>query len=48
LAEREKLNKPAAAYTGRVISLSKEAQALTTYEAFPLEQERQRLLDSIK
>jgi hypothetical protein len=47
-AQRASLNKPATRPTGRITSLASQAQALTTYEAFPLEQEKQRLLDAAK
>jgi hypothetical protein len=46
-AQRNKLKKPAAGNTGKVISLNKQAIALTTYESFPLEAEKQRLLDGL-
>ncbi len=45
-AERAQLKKPATGNTGKVISMSKQALGLTTYEAFPLEQERRRLMEA--
>lgn len=47
-AMRDKLRKPAVGNTGKVIALNKQAVALSTYETFPLEEERQRLLDLTK
>lgn len=44
-AQRAKLRKPAIGNTGKVISMNKQAVALSTYETFPLEAEKQRLLD---
>lgn len=46
-SERLKLSKPASGTTGKVLSMAKEAVALSTYEVFPLEAERQRLLDEL-
>jgi hypothetical protein len=46
--ERGKLAKPATGNSGKVISLNKQAVALSTYETFPLEAEKQRLLDQLK
>lgn len=46
-SERAKLKKPATGNTGKVIALNKQAIALTTYEVFPLEAEKQRLLDEL-
>jgi hypothetical protein len=46
-SERAKLQKPASGNTGQVIALNKQAVALTSYEAFPLEAEKQRLLDEL-
>jgi hypothetical protein len=43
--EREKLKKPVVGNTGKVIALNKQAIALSTYESFPLEAEKQRILD---
>jgi hypothetical protein len=34
--------------TGKVIALNKQAVALSTYETFPLEAEKQRLLDHLE
>lgn len=47
-AEKAQLKKPATGNTGKVIAMSKQAEALTTYEEFPLEQEKQRILDGLK
>jgi hypothetical protein len=46
--ERGKLAKPATGNSGKVIALNKQAVALSTYEMFPLEAEKQRILDSLK
>lgn len=40
--------KPSSGSTGKVNALSVTATALKTYEPFPIERERQRLLDSLK
>jgi hypothetical protein len=45
--ERAKLGKPATGNTGKVIALNAQAVALSTYENFPLEAEKQRLLDLV-
>ena len=42
---RNKLRKPTVGNTGKVIALNNQAVALSTYEVFPLEAEKQRLLD---
>lgn len=47
-AERSKLKRPAVGNTGKVIALNKQAVALSTYETFPLEAEKQRLLDQLE
>jgi len=46
-AER-KANKPSTGSTGKVSALNITATALKTYEPFPIEQERERLLESLK
>jgi hypothetical protein len=43
-----KAKKPSNGSTGKVNGLSMTAMALKTYEPFPIERERQRLLDSLK
>lgn len=47
-AIRNKLRKPSVGNTGKVISMNKQAVALSTYETFPLEAEKQRLLDQLE
>lgn len=47
-AERSKLKRPAVGNTGKIIALNKQAVALSTYETFPLEAEKQRLLDQLE
>lgn len=44
----KKAKKPSTGVTGKVTALGITATALKTYEPFPLEQERQRLLDALK
>lgn len=44
----KKARKPSTGSTGKVNALSLTATALKTYEPFPLEQERQRLMDSLR
>ena len=39
---------PVTGTTSRVTSLNAQATALTTYQPFPLEQEKQRVLDLLK
>jgi len=43
-----KAKKPSSGSTGKVNGLGMTATALKTYEPFPIERERQRLLDSLK
>lgn len=45
--EQKQLDKPSTGMTQRVRSMSARTDAFTTYEPFPLEQERQRLLDAL-
>lgn len=46
--EERRLRKPTTGDTTQVRAMSAQASAWTTYEPFPLELERQRLLDSLK
>lgn len=47
-SEERRLRKPTTGDSTQVRAMSAQAQAWTTYEPFPLELERQRLLDSLK
>jgi len=44
----KKARKPSSGSTGKVNALSVTATALKTYEPFPIEQERQRLMESLR
>ncbi|HZZ73222.1 MAG TPA: hypothetical protein VFE24_13280 [Pirellulales bacterium] len=46
--EEQKLNKPIRASTTRVTAMSNVLEALSTYAALPVEEEKQRLLDSLE
>lgn len=45
--DQREATKPATGFTGRVRALSSTATAWTTYQPFPFERERQRLLDEL-
>ena len=46
--DEQKANKPATGFTAKVTALSSSMTALTTYDELPLEEEKQRILDTLK
>ena len=46
--DEQKLSKPSSGLTAKVTALSSSMTALTTYDELPLEEEKQRILDSLK
>jgi hypothetical protein len=46
--QEKKANQPVAGNTAAVIALAAKARAFTTYESFPFEEERVRLLQSLR
>ncbi len=46
-SQEDRANQPASGVTGAVVSLSNRAKAFTTYDEFPFEEERARLLQSL-